>query len=67
MEGTMDRETLIRWILILCSKTLFIRFRAVEGFTEESIAAMGAEGWPGGDVQQNLSPPPPEAASVSAA
>ena len=61
----MDRETLLRWILILCSKTLVFRFRALDSFAEEPITAMGAEAWPGGDVQENLRSA--EAASVSAA
>jgi hypothetical protein len=63
----MDRETLIRWVLILCSKTLVIRFPAIDSFTEETVTTMGSEGWPGGDVQQNLSPSPAQAESTHAA
>jgi hypothetical protein len=62
----MDRETLIRWVLILCSKTLVFRFRTLDRLREESSPVLGAEAWPGGDVQENP-PSPADAASVSAA
>jgi hypothetical protein len=46
----MDREDLLRWILILCSKTLFMRVTTSEPVAEELVIPVGSEAWPGGDV-----------------
>ena len=65
----MNREAVLHWILILCSKTLFIRFDRLEMTVEEPTILVGGEAWPGGDVEsvftRQLTPSGPADASAA--